>query len=666
MSRSIDAVLFGHPVKHSRSPEIYRALEKAGGPVVRYGLLDVSPGDLAAVVQELRAGRWDAAGVTVPHKRALFSMVDEVTDIASEAGTINCISRREGGRLIATNTDGPGFLRALHDFAPQLAVSGLAVLILGTGGAACGAAASLRRLGARITMVSRAAAHRGALVPALADRIISWDDPALVEVAHESTLIVQATPIGMPPDIERMAPLPSEAFLTRHLVVDMIYNPWETRFLATARERGARCLNGWPMLVYQAMDSLEFWLGPGAGRDLPQAVRQIERRDPTRSVQVRRWSRLGVDAPQLSTLRSALRELDVALLDLLSRRMRLVEPIADEKHAQHRPIRDASQEDKVLDWARGAASQRDLSPDLTAVLFQSIMDMSCAHQAAHIQNKAERMLHVGYRGEDGSLSHLAATRRYRNRMQRVKLRRFSTFREVFQAVSDGRCDVAVVPLESVVIGGILPVCRLLVEEGLTIIGEEAVDLELCLLGRAEATLDSITTAHAPAGLLRQCGRFLEAAGLQPRVVPDDSAAAARALLDCGDRTMGVIAGEATADRLGLAIIQRGIQDSSQHSSRFVEIARAPSWLVSNEPHKSILSLTLQRGTAPNTHRLLTHYGAQVLWHYALPRHHPAHDRQAIVEISGVPDEPANAAALGALRGADVRVRVLGSYPMPST
>ena len=130
--------------------------------------------------------------------------------------------------------------------------------------------------------------------------------------------------------------------------------------------------------------------------------------------------------------------------------------------------------------------------------------------------------------------------------------------------------------------------------------------------------------------------------------------------------MGVIAGEATADRLGLAIIQRGIQDSSQHSSRFVEIARAPSWLVSNEPHKSILSLTLRRGTAPNTHRLLTHYGAQVLWHYALPRHHPAHDRHSIVEISGVPDEPANAAALGALRGADVRVRVLGSYPMPST
>ena len=664
--QAIDAVLFGHPVKHSRSPEMFHALAQAGGPLVRYGLMDVEPEGLSEAIQSLRDGKWDAAGITIPHKRALFSMVDSVQGIAEVAGTINTISRHADGRLVATNTDGPGFLRALRDFTPELSIVGQPVVILGTGGAACGAAASLQQVGARITMVSRTPQKQHALIPRLCERVIGWEDPDLVPTVHQACLIVQATPIGMAPEIDAMVPLPAEAFLTHHRVVDMIYTPWETRFLATARERGARALNGWPMLVYQAMYSLEFWLGPNAGRQLPQAVRQIERRDPTCSARTRHWTGMGLDSPRLSNLRASLREVDEKLLDLLSHRMRLVEPIADEKSINNLPIRDRSQESRVLKWAEQAARERDLAPQHALSLFQVIMDMSCSHQAEHIQRGGGRALHVAYRGTDGSLSHIAAERRFHDRMHRARFQGLSSFRDVFQAVKGGLCDVGIVPLQTVVIGGVRQVCRLLVEEGLVINGEERLSLELCLLGREGAQLTDITVVHAPASLLRQCGRFLERTPwIQPRVVVHDSAAAAQALLEFGDSTMGVIAGRSAAERFGLKVLQRNIQDSNEHSTRFIEIARAPSWLPTEHPRKSTLNLTLPQENRTPLHEMLQGCDVTVTWMHPLPRRHPAHPRHVLLDIMGSPEDEPVIEAIALLQRRGITTQVLGTYPCPA-
>ena len=112
---------------------------------------------------------------------------------------------------------------------------------------------------------------------------------------------MQATPIGMSPNVLERLPLPEGMFSHRHLAVDLIYTPWETTFLSAARAAGVRAMNGWPMLVYQAAEALDFWLGAGAGDRLPAAVCAIETRDPTQGTVPetirggRRWVRQQAD-----------------------------------------------------------------------------------------------------------------------------------------------------------------------------------------------------------------------------------------------------------------------------------------------------------------------------------------------------------------------------------
>jgi shikimate dehydrogenase len=279
MSATLRAVLFGHPVHHSRSPELFAALAAAGGPVIDFQLRDVPPGGLGQAIASLRGGEWDAAGVTIPYKEDVAALLDGIEGPALAAGSINAIVRR-GDRLIGTNTDGPGFLRAADRHLPGAIRPGAPVVILGAGGAARGVSAALRARGAQVTVVTRDPARRTKLRAGLADALIAWSDPDLVPTVRAAELIIQATPLGMSPHDDGIPPLPEEAIRPGHRVVDLIYTPWRTRFLALARRRGALALNGWPMLVHQAAVAVDFWLGEGSGGGLAAAVADIEARDP--------------------------------------------------------------------------------------------------------------------------------------------------------------------------------------------------------------------------------------------------------------------------------------------------------------------------------------------------------------------------------------------------
>jgi shikimate dehydrogenase len=300
MTPDLRAVLFGHPVKHSRSPELFAALRRAGGHHVDFQLRDVPPDQLHEALRRLRQGEWDAAGITIPYKEQAANIADELTGVGALAGTVNAIAQRKG-RLIGTNTDGPGFLRALEQLASGLDLKGLPVLILGAGGAARGVAAALKMTGAHITLVSRSPGRRASQLAHLAEDFVDWSPAALLPAARRARLIVQATPIGMSPNVDDCLPLPEGMFSHQPLAVDLIYTPWETTFLSAARAAGVHALNGWPMLVYQAAEALDFWLGRGAGDRLPTAVCAIETRDPTQATEPktmnggRRWVRQQAD-----------------------------------------------------------------------------------------------------------------------------------------------------------------------------------------------------------------------------------------------------------------------------------------------------------------------------------------------------------------------------------
>jgi len=228
-------------------------------PVV-YRACDVAPERLACAVELLRWAGMLGCNVTVPHKVAVAGLVDSLTPAARVAGAVNAV-RCDQGRLIGHNTDGAGFRDALREAGFQAA--GRDALIFGAGGAARAVAAALGGLRARrVTVWARRAEAARALARAMAGHFPRTEFRAGRPAAAD--LAVNATPLGLPGFPDR-SPAPAD-WAGCGLAFDLVYGRG-TAFQRQARRLGARVLGGSGMLVFQALRSWEFWLGPlGAKR----------------------------------------------------------------------------------------------------------------------------------------------------------------------------------------------------------------------------------------------------------------------------------------------------------------------------------------------------------------------------------------------------------------
>lgn len=253
------ACIIGHPVKHSRSPLIH------GHWLARYGLAgayvhrDVMPEDLGRFIASLRENGFVGANVTVPHKEAMFSLVDEITSRARAAGACNTLFY-EGERLIGDNSDGAGFVAHLRASIGRSDIAFDKAVILGAGGGARGIVAALREAGVReIVLVNRNHERAQTLAALFADgvRAMPWSEMA---AALDGTdLLVNTTTLGMegqpPLDID-LKPLPATA-----IVDDIVYVPLETPLLAQARTLGLLAVDGLGMLLHQAVPGFARWFG---------------------------------------------------------------------------------------------------------------------------------------------------------------------------------------------------------------------------------------------------------------------------------------------------------------------------------------------------------------------------------------------------------------------
>jgi shikimate dehydrogenase len=242
----------------------------------------VRPGELPAALADLRRGAWDGANVTVPHKLDAAGLVDALGADARSAGAVNVLLREPEGQLRGENTDGAGFVAGLASWVGGNG-GGLPsedAVLLGSGGAARGVAVALVRAGIRPLVVARRPERVPAALARAASDLRAWGDPGLAGVMRRHRLVVHATPLGTHPREDEAPPLPEDALGEGQIVVDLVYNPWQTLLLERARARGALGLNGWPMLVHQAALALDAWVAPGAGRTLPEVAREIEARDP--------------------------------------------------------------------------------------------------------------------------------------------------------------------------------------------------------------------------------------------------------------------------------------------------------------------------------------------------------------------------------------------------
>ena len=248
------AAVIGSPIAHSISPAIHNAAFAALGLDWVFLAFDVSPGDSARALDAVRALGIRGLSVTMPHKTAVAQAMDELTDAASDLRAVNCVVNRHGW-LVGDNTDGAGFVDAFrHDTGGEVARRSFGVI--GGGGAARAVVRALALAGAAAVVVVNRDAGRAAEAAALAGACGRVGVPSDLQGCD---VVINATPVGMAGPHEAELPAPAEMLRPGQLVVDLVYNPLDTRWLATARALGLETYNGLSMLVFQAAHAFGCW-----------------------------------------------------------------------------------------------------------------------------------------------------------------------------------------------------------------------------------------------------------------------------------------------------------------------------------------------------------------------------------------------------------------------
>ena len=261
--------IIGHPVEHSLSPAFQSAAFAHCGLQTTYELWDTPPNALETRVAGLRGADVLGANVTIPHKEAVFPLLDELGGQSARVGAVNTIVNRHG-RLFGFNTDGPGFVAALRNEA-RFEPAGRSILLLGAGGAARGIAFALAEALAEGVAISNRDQSRA---ERLAADVAGSGFPRVKAAALGTSLegyhaVVNCTSIGMHGGAAPLgAPVDLATATPGTLIVDIVYAPQETPLMAAARARGLPTLGGLPMLVYQGALAFELWTGLAAPVDV--------------------------------------------------------------------------------------------------------------------------------------------------------------------------------------------------------------------------------------------------------------------------------------------------------------------------------------------------------------------------------------------------------------
>ncbi|HIU41552.1 MAG TPA: shikimate dehydrogenase [Candidatus Egerieicola faecale] len=251
--------LLGHPLGHSMSPFIHQALFALSGRPQPYALHDVAPEDLKTQVPKLLAGQ--GFNITIPYKVEIIPFLTQLSEKAGLYQSVNTVEIKDG-RYIGHNTDVDGFLHGIRSLGVELSQG--PVLMLGSGGVANMIATEVVLAGSPLTIAVRKEDVQQAA--ALKERLLKIKPEAeittclLDEPNGSYRLLVNATPVGMYPNTQS-CPVTPDIIRQAEAVFDLVYNPFETQLVQTAKSLGLPAGGGLSMLVWQAAVAHEIWFG---------------------------------------------------------------------------------------------------------------------------------------------------------------------------------------------------------------------------------------------------------------------------------------------------------------------------------------------------------------------------------------------------------------------
>lgn len=268
--------LLGSPVAHSKSPLMHNESFRRLGLDFCYLAFETPEAALEKTVEGLKLLNCRGFNLTMPCKNKMAALCDHLSPAAQICGAVNTVVN-DGGVLTGHTTDGVGFLRSLREAGQKF--TGKKMVLLGTGGAGTAilVQSALDGLGEIAVFSRMSGPHAGRTVQiteslkARTSCQISLHDYASGELRRQiasADFLVNATNIGMAPEMDRCL-IPDASWLSPKLfVADIIYNPAETKLLQMAKSVGCQTINGLPMLLYQGAEAFHLW----TGQEMPVAA----------------------------------------------------------------------------------------------------------------------------------------------------------------------------------------------------------------------------------------------------------------------------------------------------------------------------------------------------------------------------------------------------------
>lgn len=254
--------LIGYPVEHTLSPVIHNTLAGLTGHDLVYVPFPVEPGRIQDAVRGADALQILGLNVTVPYKSEVIACLQEVDTLAQNIGAVNTLVRTPGGYK-GYNTDMEGLYRAM--ISEGIRIEGERILLLGAGGAARAVAHLCALKGAEQVYMLNRTLDKAKQVAEEVNRVTGREVicPMVLQeydkIPDGQYLAIQGTSVGLAPQDDKVV-ISDRAFYEKiHTGFDLIYNPWETRFMSLVRECGGRAYNGLKMLLYQGIIAYELW-----------------------------------------------------------------------------------------------------------------------------------------------------------------------------------------------------------------------------------------------------------------------------------------------------------------------------------------------------------------------------------------------------------------------
>jgi shikimate dehydrogenase len=258
--------VIGDPIEHSLSPIMHNAAFQALDLDYVFLAFKVKPSCVPDAVNGMRALNIRGLNVTMPHKKTVMATLDRIDLSAQIINSVNTILNKEN-LLFGFNTDGIGAVKALKENGVEL--KGRKVLLLGAGGAARAIAYAVAKEADELAVLNRTVKYAQSLARLVEKtankRIASGSlDPEDIDLnLQDSDILINATSIGMKPRPDE-TPVPIELLRSNLSVMDIVYNPLETKLAKDAKSLGAKVVSGVEMLIFQGAASFEIWTGKSA------------------------------------------------------------------------------------------------------------------------------------------------------------------------------------------------------------------------------------------------------------------------------------------------------------------------------------------------------------------------------------------------------------------